>query len=842
MRQLTILPRLVLLLALCLGTALGGPYDVNVQRARLRARLQQISQAFKNSIPRDAYVTRTVDGRQVTELNTQHAGYREKLAQWKRAMTQAHQRFNAADKVRVSEMSRVIREAGLTDVIQNTGRPPEKVGSDFDLTPRSDAHGRKLAEALTNNGHKVQDLPDRWVDHTSDTTIWKKQAQVEVGSQEWRELVRQGAVANSDKFSTAGGKHSVSGGKIGVRDPHGAVIDNVKKLSDSGMTARTSRSVDWNIAGKSAYKAAKVAGVKLDPQFAQQLEGLYGQRKTLNEVLELTGKTPQQQAREIARFKKKLMGTVRESVVRSQQRSITIDKARTALVENLEARAARTKDPVLREQLTSQAKRSRARLREARLSRKITQDAVLQRDPALSKELRGTQVEAQQRWEKARRQVQQRAAEIAKARQPGKLAQAAGAAKKWGGRALTGLWIVNAGLTGADREMENALREGRPPSRLRAMGHAILEGTLLAPTYHSFTHGLALRDRRLEEYDRKYKNHWGIEARAVAMWDAIKVISCYDLGSQIGQEELDAEMNRAIKNGEDMSRARWMANSTARVLGELLMIAPICRSVTRDWEAEARWHSTERALRKKVAARCWASEKELDSIRAEALWWRAHYPNHARVKELEGLYNQKFKRLHDLAKRLRIRRGGQDPMVQALYDALKRQGLRGGKVSVWDRQRSWYCTNRPQIQVRFKPNPIVRRGGLPRPAPKQLRRSTNTMAKRWAQAGYDQDQLDKALDPVVEKLEQAPPVDLTKLEWKGKPAPPEQPTPEAIAAYRKRLLATLQARWLGALASGRPKLAATALRDIHLAAGLPPGTAKALVERLEQGPAPTFAR
>ena len=359
--------------------------------------------------------------------------------------------------------------------------------------------------------------------------------------------------------------------------------------------------------------------------------------------------------------------------------------------------------------------------------------------------------------------------------------------------------------------MEDAILEGRPPSKLRAVGHAILEGLFITPIIHSWNTGTSIRDKRLEEYDRKYKDHWGIEARIVALGDGLLTISGYNMGVQLGQEELEAEMQRALANGEDMSRWRFTKNATLRVLGEVTMISSICRSITRDWEAEARWHDSERRLRNYVAARAGAALKDLEGIRAEMKWLRAHYPGHPKIAALQKHLDARLKLVHDLAKRMKLRLGAQDPLTQAMYKELKLQGWgAGGAVSLRQIMKSWYCTNRPKIEVILLIQELVRRGTLPEMPPEELRRVLAKMAGHMKSRGLPGDELFKATLTAGEALETMTPDRLPKdCRWSGMPPPCDPRDPKALAKWRSGMVSSLRGNMLRAM-SGRDSQAISA--------------------------------
>jgi len=282
-------------------------------------------------------------------------------------------------------------------------------------------------------------------------------------------------------------------------------------------------------------------------------------------------------------------------------------------------------------------------------------------------------------------------------------------AKQWGGRVMTSLWILNSAASGWEKEVDQALQEGREPSQLRALINGAWELTMIPAAIGSIEHGLQMRDKFLDEADRKYgNNHWGIEARLLAWGEALKELSCWNLGTHIANEEIAAEEARAHAAGEDPDYWRSWGNGTLRGLGEVLMINGICRAITRDWEAEARALKAEEALRSHALFRTEMNLRDLDIIREQIRKTLERgdpkdFMVQIRLKCLQEQYERAVNNIHDIAKRMRKHYGTEDPLTKALYDELGRlKGRKKGKagyVSADGKQSDWYCTNRPQITV-----------------------------------------------------------------------------------------------------------------------------------------------
>jgi tetratricopeptide (TPR) repeat protein len=291
---------------------------------------------------------------------------------------------------------------------------------------------------------------------------------------------------------------------------------------------------------------------------------------------------------------------------------------------------------------------------------------------------------------------------------------------KWGGRVMTGLWVLNSGATGWEKEVDQALQEGREPSKLRALANGAWELTMIPAALGSIEHGFQLRDKFLDEADRQYgNNHWGVEARLLAWGEAFKELSCWNLGTQIANEEIRAEEARARAAGEEPDYWRSWGNGTLRGLGEVFMINGICRAMTRDWEAELNAVQADEALRQHALFKTQMNMRDLDNLREQIRKTLEHgnpkdFMTQIRLQSLQDQYDKALNNIHDIAKRMRKMFGTDDPLTKALYDELGRlKGRKKGKagyVSADGKQADWYCTNRPHIKVNAPVPPQVSKG------------------------------------------------------------------------------------------------------------------------------------
>jgi hypothetical protein len=256
-RQL-LLAALTLLVA---SLARGEVDDIHARRAKLKAELDQAMADYRAKIPKDAYVRRA-DGK--LEVNPNHPEVQKLDAEWQARIKSVRAQHNVGDN-RFDQLNEMMKKAGVADgSVTSSGSKPKSINSDMDMTELIPGSGEKLVKTLEQNGYKVEPLPDRWVIKQTDTTIWKKPADVEIGSPAHREQLRRAASAE-DVFPTKGGQFETTGGAQGHLDPEGAVISNAKKFSDACGNcdpATQLGEIDGHTAGKSVSKAAEWTGTK----------------------------------------------------------------------------------------------------------------------------------------------------------------------------------------------------------------------------------------------------------------------------------------------------------------------------------------------------------------------------------------------------------------------------------------------------------------------------------------------------------------------------------------------------------------------------------------------------
>ena len=186
----------------------------------------------------------------------------------------------AAKETRNKEHEEVMKELGFNaNDIKHTGSPPKNAFSDVDLTPQGrtphEAYQKAKAyvEAMRKRDHSINEYGDRWVDNTSDTTIWKPGFSADTpGSSSFEAEVIFGTLPHSDKFGTKGGIEWTSSATHLTDDPLGAVLANAGKAAGAGLG--NNRPKDLHTIGKSAVKAAEAAGIKVEPKLKAQIEAL----------------------------------------------------------------------------------------------------------------------------------------------------------------------------------------------------------------------------------------------------------------------------------------------------------------------------------------------------------------------------------------------------------------------------------------------------------------------------------------------------------------------------------------------------------------------------------------
>lgn len=218
---------------------------------------------------------------------TVRAGKDEKSARAElaRDLDAVHEKFKGRE-TRNQQHADILRELGFDTTsgpsnkdLAASGGAAVTAASDLDFTPRgatpleANQKGRKYAEALIRRGHQVLEYGDRWVDSTTDTTVWKAGYNADrPGSGSFEAEVIFGTLPGSDKFGTRGGIEWTSSATQETPDPLGAVLANLGKAVGAGLGSGHPR--DLHVVGKSAVKAAEIAGISVDPVLKAQIDAL----------------------------------------------------------------------------------------------------------------------------------------------------------------------------------------------------------------------------------------------------------------------------------------------------------------------------------------------------------------------------------------------------------------------------------------------------------------------------------------------------------------------------------------------------------------------------------------
>jgi hypothetical protein len=252
---------------------------------------------------------------------------------------------------RNAEHAQVMKELGfdtgmdaMNPDIAPSGGEAKTAESDLDFVPKgntpSEAYqkGRRYAEAMKNRGHNVYEYGDRWVDTTSDTTIWKPGFNGDLpGSSSFEAEAIFGSLPGSDKFGTRGGVEWTSG-KAVPPDPRGVVLANMGKAAGAGLGSK--RPVDLHVIGKSAQKVLDpaVSGIAVDPTLKGQLDALRNHQTPEQAGILTLGASEQQKAKEQQAFLDKVGDLMANAYKAASEKS-------NANLEKLQSQASTATDP-----------------------------------------------------------------------------------------------------------------------------------------------------------------------------------------------------------------------------------------------------------------------------------------------------------------------------------------------------------------------------------------------------------------------------------------------------------------------------------------------------------------
>ena len=246
-------------------------HAIVIKRHADEKRLADTLAAHEKRIPPAA---RNPDG----TVNPDHEEYKAIKKEWEGEMAKIEaENKQGFDERRVDHES-AMDEAGLTrdkdgkcNEMAWSGGVPKSDMSDIDLAAKTLAAGRKYTATMEKRGHNVLEFHDRWVITDTDTTIWKPAEALPahvIGSASHEGRIAMDTATGSDKFPTLGGVYYTTRGKMGVYDPRGAVLSNIKKATEAGIGGHGDNA-NLHVIGKSLDKAIEIANL---PKNGQPLE------------------------------------------------------------------------------------------------------------------------------------------------------------------------------------------------------------------------------------------------------------------------------------------------------------------------------------------------------------------------------------------------------------------------------------------------------------------------------------------------------------------------------------------------------------------------------------------
>ncbi len=377
------------------GLALGGQWDVRVQRASMRKEIAQAHADFARQVPPEAYV-RAPDG--TTQLNHSHPEVVRLEAEWRARMDQVHAAHNVGDN-RWETLQQACQEAGVSDGIANTGSRPQRIESDIDVTETQAGAGAKLADNLRKQHNlEVKEFPDCYVVPRHDGIIWKKPPNLKVGTPQYRAWVRRMAntpdtfVATGAMNATSQGKLGKLGmptteGKLGHLDPEGGSLGNAMKASNAGISRNPATEldqIDGHTIAKSVTKAAEWTGTEHhDPEFFRKARMLGKGHADWDKagVCDPTD-LPHVRAQKIRQYLQQAQVNLERAAAAGRGMSQELLRMREDLVRSFE-----------RQGLHADAQRVRETIAEVQITNEETMAVLAQRDPQTAGRMAGMKVQ-----------------------------------------------------------------------------------------------------------------------------------------------------------------------------------------------------------------------------------------------------------------------------------------------------------------------------------------------------------------------------------------------------------------------------------------------------------------
>ena len=226
----------------------AGPALCDTLEAEMNSELQRISEKFAKTEPQRG---------QYSDNKSYEAARNKWQRDFRTESSNTRAEYKARD-TRFKNLNEAIKSAGMEGELVNTGSKPKTPASDMDLTTTRQGAAKELAQKLNKQGYSLQpdpQVPGRYIDPSKKLVVWDPPPNMKTGSPEWRNWMATRA-ASPDTFSTPGGLHETSGGRMGAKDPAGAVLDNVKKAMEAGITKNPATGeIDSKTLGKSVKKA-----------------------------------------------------------------------------------------------------------------------------------------------------------------------------------------------------------------------------------------------------------------------------------------------------------------------------------------------------------------------------------------------------------------------------------------------------------------------------------------------------------------------------------------------------------------------------------------------------------
>lgn len=174
--------------------------------------------------------------------------------------------------------------------------------------------------------------------------------------------------------------------------------------------------------------------------------------------------------------------------------------------------------------------------------------------------------------------------------------------------ALGLLWLTSTGVNAGAEEGLRAAEAGEDPSRLRAMGNALLEATMIPGMIEGIKHGNKIGEEELAKADAEGRSELSATLSGFSRFG--QELSGWTLGSQIAREEMADEEARAEAEGREPSYLMSTLNGAVRGLGDVLMINTIANAANSLTEEEVIQRGQDQVLR------AWVQGKLIEDVRA----------------------------------------------------------------------------------------------------------------------------------------------------------------------------------------------------------------------------------